>query len=470
MTPPAATADCSDSLPPVRAGMTTASWYGQDGAAGDANDANAANGIAEHAHADTHADTHANQSDQPNVALPLDARWLAVMQAAACGNDDENHLRHALALASLGAFTTQPNPAVGCIIVQGGERVGEGWHAQAGQPHAEILALRQAGSRARRACMYVTLEPCCHEGRTAPCCDAIVRAGITRCVVATEDPNPQVCGGGLAALQRGGVEVVVLHQSRVADAARWLNRGFFTRMATGKPWVTVKIAASLDGKTAMASGESQWLTAPPARHDVHCMRATASAILTGIGSVLHDDPALTARLNGVTRQPMRVIIDTHLRTPPQAKILQATSRVLIFTAPTPTNPAEQPSHIECIAHPNDSPSSTNASTNAAAPSINLPAVLQELGARQVNHVVVEAGPTLNSSFLAQQLADELILYIAPHILGGQAQPMFHLDTITTLADKIRFVHTDTIRVGRDLKLTLSQATHAPTCSRVSSNT
>ncbi|MGR3913707.1 MAG: bifunctional diaminohydroxyphosphoribosylaminopyrimidine deaminase/5-amino-6-(5-phosphoribosylamino)uracil reductase RibD, partial [Gammaproteobacteria bacterium] len=263
---------------------------------------------------------------------------------------DENFMARAHRLAIGGIDTTHPNPRVGCVLVQGGEVVGEGGHRRAGGDHAEIIALRRAGKRAAGATMYVTLEPCNHHGRTPPCARELIKAGIARAVVAMEDPNPRIKRGGIAELQRAGIALSI----GIGGAqARQLNRGFCKRMLLRRPWVTLKMAASMDGKTAMASGESRWITCEAARRDAHRMRAACSAILTGVGTVLRDDPAMTARRDGAERerQPLRVILDSHLSTPPQAKILRPPGRALLITTAGNDREAEplRADNVEVIA-------------------------------------------------------------------------------------------------------------------------
>ena len=354
---------------------------------------------------------------------------------------DHHHMARALQLARRGLCTTHPNPRVGCVIARGGEVVGEGWHRWTGGPHAEIHALREAGELARGATLYLTLEPCCHQGRTPPCTRAIIGAGIARAVVAMRDPNPLVAGGGIEALRKAGIEVTTGVGERPARA---LNRGFVRRMETGRPWITLKVAASLDGRTAMASGESRWITSEPARMDVHRMRARSSAILTGSGTVLADDPALTARMEGVERQPLRVILDSHLSVPREARVFSPPGETLVLTV---VAAGEEKARLE--------------KENVAVVTlpgkegmVDLEAALDELGAREVNELMVEAGAVLSGGLLRRNLVDEIVLYQAPDLMGSAARSMFDLPGLERMADRLRFEYVDVRRVGRDLRLTL----------------
>ncbi len=362
---------------------------------------------------------------------------------------DEAFMARALALAVKGINTTHPNPRVGCVVVNGGAVAGEGWHRFAGGEHAEIIALEQAGKRAKGATVYLTLEPCTHHGKTPPCVPALIKAGIRRAVIAMQDPNPLVNHAGIAALQQAGIAVTV----GVGEApARRLNRGFCQRMVHGRPWVTLKMAVSLDGKTAMASGESQWITCEAARRDAHKLRAASSAILTGVGTVLRDDPRMTARLEGVERQPLRVILDSNLSTPPRAKILQPPGSALIITAAGNDQDAElmggadSVEVIPCREH---------------AGQIDLRRVMAELAAREINEVLLEAGPRLGGGMLKQHLVDRLIIYMAPDLLGNDARGMFAIPGLETMAQRHRLAFRDARRVGRDLRLSLDIAAPEP---------
>ncbi len=356
--------------------------------------------------------------------------------------DDFAYMARALRLAERGLYTTDPNPRVGCVIVRDGRVVGEGWHARAGEPHAEIHALRQAGDQARGATVYVTLEPCSHHGRTPPCADALVEAGVARVVAAMEDPNPQVSGQGLARLAAAGIEV---EHGVLAVEAEALNPGFVSRMRRGRPWVRVKLAMSLDGRTAMASGESRWITDEPARADVHRLRARSSAMVTGIGTVLADDPRLTARLpEGVeVLQPLRVVLDPDLRMPPTARMLEAPGGVLVMTL-------------------EDAPDRAQALRDAGAEVVVLPGrrgaldleeVLRELARREINEAMVEAGAILAGNFVTDGLVDELILYVAPHLMGDRARGLVHLPGVERMAERIELEIADIRAVGRDWRIT-----------------
>jgi diaminohydroxyphosphoribosylaminopyrimidine deaminase/5-amino-6-(5-phosphoribosylamino)uracil reductase len=355
--------------------------------------------------------------------------------------DDEKFMARAIKLAQKGLFTCHPNPAVGCVIVNDNVIVGEGWHDFAGQPHAEINAIKAAGKRSAGATMYVTLEPCCHHGKTPPCTRAIIKSGIQRVVVAIEDPNPMVNRGGISELQRAGIDVLC---GMCKSDARKLNRGFFKRISTGVPWVTLKTAISLDGKTAMQSGESQWITSEAARRDAHKLRAGSSAVLTGVGTVLRDDPSMTVRLDGVQRQPARIILDTNLSTPMDARIFDGKGTVYILTTDPEKDamesyPAKGVEIINCI---------------SSAGRIDLHQVMKELGSREMNSVLLEAGPRLNGSMLECGLVDELVVYMSPDMLGSDARGMFSIPGIENLSDRVGMEFQGAVMVGRDLKLTL----------------
>lgn len=366
--------------------------------------------------------------------------------------DDESYMARALQLARKGIYTSHPNPVVGCVIVHNGEIIGQGWHAFAGQAHAEINALKQAGKSAAGATLYVTLEPCSHHGKTPPCVKSIINAKISRVVIATEDPNRLdnhlVNRSGISALQHAGIAVTV----GVGQAqAKTINRGFLKRITTGRPWVTLKLATSMDGKTAMASGQSQWITSQAARKDAHKLRAAASGILTGIGTVLRDDPSMNVRLDGVQRQPLRIILDTHLSTPGDAKILTGhdgvSGNVLIVTANYKDNVAKifKGGAVEIV------------TCRRSGGKIDLHEAMLELGRREMNTILLEAGARLSGSMLAQGLVDEIVVYMAPDLLGSDAIDMFALPGLERLADKLQLEYKDIIRVGRDLRLTLAVA-------------
>lgn len=354
---------------------------------------------------------------------------------------DCRYMARALHLAVRGLYSTDPNPRVGCVLVRDGEIVGEGWHERAGASHAEIHALMQAGDRARGATAYVTLEPCCHHGRTPPCTDALIKAGVARVVVAMIDPNPKVAGAGLAQLVAAGIHTA----SGVLQAqAETLNPGFMMRMRHRRPWLRCKLAMSLDGRTAMASGESKWITADAARHDVQHLRARSSAILTGIGTVLADDPALTVRLSDtVLRQPLRVVVDSQLRIPPQARLLRAPGHTWIVT--TVQDGARHDALVS------DTVTVVAQSTQQRV--VDLPALMRMLAEHQINEVLLEAGPTLSGAMLQAGLIDEVIIYMAPHLMGDAARGLFHLPGLQQMDQRIGLDIQDIRAVGQDWRIT-----------------
>ena len=365
---------------------------------------------------------------------------------------DHQFMARALRLAERGACTTRPNPMVGCVIVRDGEVLGEGWHLRAGGPHAEVHALQAAGHAVRGATAYVSLEPCAHHGRTPPCTDALIAAGIGRVVIATGDPFVQVDGAGIAALRAAGIRV----DSGLMDTeARALNRGFFSRVGRGRPWLRVKLAMSLDGRTALADGRSQWITSEAARRDVARFRARAGALLTGIETVLADDPRLTVRLDpaapagGRERSatdlflpPLRVVLDSAARLPPFCELLgDRSAPVLWLTRADASAPASLPAHVEHATVP-----------ASGERGVDLPAVLHLLAARGINEVQVEAGATLSGRLLREGLVDELLVYMAPLLLGAGARPLFDGLDIASMAQRIGLTLLDTRRVGDDLRL------------------
>jgi diaminohydroxyphosphoribosylaminopyrimidine deaminase/5-amino-6-(5-phosphoribosylamino)uracil reductase len=361
-----------------------------------------------------------------------------MMTAASFSDTDERHMRRALALAGRGLFTTQPNPRVGCVIAHGDTIVGEGWHVRAGEPHAEPIALRAAGGRARGTTAYVTLEPCAHHGRTPPCADALIEAGVARVVAATLDPNPKAVGG-FARLRAAGIEV---SSGLFENEARALNVGFFSRIERGRPWVRIKIAASLDGRTALANGESKWITSEAARDDVQRWRARSSAILTGIGTALADDPRLTVRIAADHVAPLRVVLDSGLRTPAGAHVLDGDAPTLIIHARDAKPPDGRFADVECVG------------VDGENGRLDLAAVLTELARREVNELQVEAGPILSGAFLAAGLADELLLYLAPKLLGDAAQPMARLPALSALDEAATMTLVEQSACGPDLRLRL----------------
>lgn len=353
---------------------------------------------------------------------------------------DSQWMAHALQLAERGLYTTSPNPRVGCLLVKDGQVIGEGWHERAGEPHAEVHALRTAGKSAHGATAYVTLEPCSHHGRTPPCTDALIAAGVSRVVTAVQDPNPKVAGQGIAQLRAAGIQVEC---GLMETAARELNIGFFSRMTRGLPWVRSKIAASIDGRTALANGTSQWITGEAARRDVQHWRARSCAVLTGIGTVLADDPQLNVRGEDATvvRQPLRVVLDGELRMAPAAKMMQGAGG-LIYTVSTDTNKqsALQARGAEVVVLP------------GSGARVDLSAVLCDLAQRGINEVLVEAGCTLNGALLKAGLVDELVLYLAPQLLGDMARGIANLGELTQLDQRVELAWQDVRNVGNDLRI------------------
>ena len=351
---------------------------------------------------------------------------------------DHEFMARALRLAESGLYSATPNPRVGCVLVRDGAVVGEGWHEKAGGPHAEVHALQSAGDLARGATAYVTLEPCSHHGRTPPCCEALLAAGIGRVVAAMQDPNPLVAGQGLAWLRDAGLAV---ESGLLANEARELNIGFVSRMERGRPWVRLKAAASLDGRTALENGSSQWITGPDARRDGHRWRARACAILTGIGTVRDDDPQLTVRDVDTARQPLRVVVDSRLEIDPSARVLQG-ERVLVVAAVENHLLASiiEARGAEVIFLPND------------AGKVDLQALMRELAKRGINELHVEAGFKLNGSLLREGLVDEFVLYLAPSLLGDASRGLFHLPALEDLAEKRTLQWRDVRQVGGDLRV------------------
>ncbi|MBR9827207.1 MAG: bifunctional diaminohydroxyphosphoribosylaminopyrimidine deaminase/5-amino-6-(5-phosphoribosylamino)uracil reductase RibD [Oceanospirillales bacterium] len=379
---------------------------------------------------------------------------MTAVSAVSFSADDHRWMAQALRLARQGLYTTDPNPRVGCVIVRDGEQVGAGAHLRAGEPHAEVHALRAAGELARGATAYVTLEPCSHHGRTPPCAEALVNAGVARVVCAMQDPNPLVAGRGLARLREAGIEAV---SGLLETTARALNPGFISRMERGRPYVRLKLASSLDGRTAMQSGESQWITGPAARADVQRLRARSSAVLTGVETVLIDKASLTVRAaelglpaeqaeQAALRQPLRVVLDSQLRLPTTAPMLSLPGRTLVVTAQA------------------ESTSAAVALTAAGAQVLALPgtdgrvdltALLSWLAEHEhCNEVLIECGATLAGTALRAGWVDELVLYMAPTLLGSAARPLFDLP-LEQMAQQHRLQLIDTRQLGDDLRLTLS---------------
>lgn len=356
---------------------------------------------------------------------------------------DHGFMARALRLAEQGLNTATPNPRVGCVLVKEGEVVGEGWHVRAGEPHAEVHALRAAGERARGATAYVTLEPCSHHGRTPPCANALVDAGVSRVVAAMTDPNPQVSGRGIQLLTLAGIRAEV---GLLEAEARELNIGFVARMTRGRPWVRLKTASSLDGKTALENGESKWITGPAARQDVQHWRARACAILTGAGTVLADDPQMNVRLADAVRQPLRVIVDSSLRTRREARILAGDRTLVACAEADPDRRAALEAagaEVVCLPGPGGR--------------VGLTMLLLELGRRGINEVHVEAGATLNGALLAAGLVDEWVAYQAPLVIGHHARGLFDLPALTDMSGRHGFVLRDARLVGGDLRLVLRPA-------------
>ena len=393
------------------------------------------------------------------------------MSAGRFSDFDHECMARALELARRALYTTDPNPRVGCVLAHDGLIIAEGFHARAGDPHAERNALATAGEHARGATAYVTLEPCSHTGRTGPCADALIEAGVARVVAAMEDPNPQVAGTGLQRLRDAGIQVDTGLQE--ADA-RALNPGFVLRMSQGRPLIRIKAAASLDGRTAMASGESQWITGPEAREDVQRLRARSSAIVTGIGTVLADRPSYTVRpeqwrhgeyADGPVRAPLRVILDPALRTPVDSPVVTADGPCLIAhaddpgAAPEERRRALEHAGAELLALPRaraaSDPAEPGAATRAERRGLDLHALIAELTRRECNEVLVECGATLAGAFVREALFDELIVYLAPTLLGADARGLLDLP-FDRMDQQIRLQWSDLRRVGDDLRLTLTR--------------
>jgi len=352
--------------------------------------------------------------------------------------DDHAYMARALHLAERGLYSTSPNPRVGCVIVKNGKIIGEGWHQKAGEPHAEINALMQAGPASLGSTVYVTLEPCSHHGRTPPCADALIGAGVAKVIAAMQDPNPNVSGQGLARLNAAGIAV---EHGLLDTQAHELNIGFVKRMVYGHPFVRIKTASSLDGKTALSSGESKWITGEAARADVHRLRARSCAILTGINTVLADNPQLNVRGIDTSRQPVKVIVDSTLRTLPNAKILQGAKTLIACTEPdTKKATALEAAGAEIICLP------------GADGRVNLHALLSRLAQKGVNEVMTEAGPILNGALLATGLVDEWVQYVAPCLLGSNARPLFDLPEPATMQSRLNWNLADQRMLGTDLRL------------------
>lgn len=355
------------------------------------------------------------------------------------------HMQQAIRLAYKGLYTADPNPSVGCVIVKDDEVVGEGWHRRAGEAHAEVNALMQAGRRAEGATVYVTLEPCSHTGKTPPCADALIDAGVKKVIAAMKDPNPLVAGSGLKKLQDAGIET---ESGLLEVQARELNPGFIKRMETGRPFVRVKLAMSLDGRTAMASGESQWISGEASRVDVQRLRAESSAILTGIDTVLADDPSMNLRLTAdqlfgdadeEVRQPKRIVLDTHFRMPADANIGSVAGECVVYTTVNVDNKSSYPFIIETC--------------DTQDGKIDLQFLMEDLAKKEINLLHVEAGSVLCGALLKNDLVDEIIIYMAPHIMGDGARGLFHLPGLEKMKDRISLNIKDVRSIGNDIRIT-----------------
>ncbi|MDR5904347.1 bifunctional diaminohydroxyphosphoribosylaminopyrimidine deaminase/5-amino-6-(5-phosphoribosylamino)uracil reductase RibD [Franzmannia qiaohouensis] len=362
----------------------------------------------------------------------------------------ETWMARALTLARRGLYTTDPNPRVGCVLVKQRRIVGEGFHARAGEPHAEVHALRAAGDAARGATAYVTLEPCSHHGRTGPCAEALVEAGVKRVVVAMQDPNPQVAGRGLAIMREAGIEVAC---GLMEEQAQALNPGFILRMTRQRPFVRLKMATSLDGRTAMRSGESQWITGPRARTEVQRLRARSSAVISGVESIIFDNSRLTVRASQLdlddaeaiaSRQPLRVIVDSRLRLPQAAACLREPGRTLVATC---SHDAERRARLEAAG------AEVRVLASDIHGRVDLEALLRHLASEeQANEVLVETGATLAGAMLDAELVDEIQLFMAPTLLGGEARPLFSLPGLETMAQQRALDILDIRAVGRDWRI------------------
>jgi len=358
---------------------------------------------------------------------------------AGFSREDYEFMARALRLARQGVYTAHPNPRVGCVLVADGVVVGEGWHRKTGEAHAEINALAQAGERARGSTAYVTLEPCSHHGRTPPCTDALQAAGVSKVVWAMPDPNPRV--DGRHPLEAAGVATAV---GLLQAEAHELNRGFVARVSRGRPFVTLKLASSLDGATAMASGESQWITGRAARRDVQALRARSGAILTGVGTVLDDDPSLTVREPTIDTgglQPLRVVLDSRLRTPAESRMFREPGNTLLVCSDDENRHLLETASVEVVR------------LTGSDAGVDLGAVLDLLGEREINDLLVECGPGLAGSLLASGLVDELVIYQAPHIMGSETRGLAATPGWQTLDQRLHLSITDVRAVGRDMRIT-----------------
>ncbi len=351
---------------------------------------------------------------------------------------DATFMSRALKLAEKGLYTTDPNPRVGCVLVKKGKVISEGWHIKAGEAHAEIVALSKLDN-AQGVTAFVTLEPCSHVGKTEPCADALIAAGVERVVIAMQDPNPLVAGRGIKAMQDAGI---IVDRGVLQADAEALNKGFIKRMTTGLPYVRSKLAMSLDGRTAMASGESQWITSPDSRADVQYLRAESSAIMTGINTVLADDPSLNVRDVKNVNQPIRVVLDSQLQIPFTAKILALTGITWILTG------SQNEQKINQLTSDQVSVFNIKCKDNK----LDLDAVMIFLGQQQINTVLIEAGAILNGALIAENLVDEWLIYMAPCILGDQGRGLFHLPALEKMKDRKKLTRVSVRPVGSDLKM------------------
>lgn len=369
----------------------------------------------------------------------------------AFGPDDHRHMARALQLARLGRYTTDPNPRVGCVLVREGQVVGEGFHRRAGEPHAERVAIADAGGKAAGATAYVTLEPCCHQGKTPPCTEGLLEAGVARVIAAMRDPNPLVAGKGLQQLADAGLEVAC---GLLEADARALNPGFIKRMSEQRPFVRLKLAMSLDGRTAMASGESQWITGEAARADVQKLRAGSSAIVTGIGTLLADDPSMNVRLSAAelpgvqgeefVLQPLRVVLDSRVRTPVTARMLKLPGQTLVCV-----DESARQGQLDALL----AVGAEVLRLPRGGGGLDLQALLAALAGRQVNEVLFECGAALAGAAMQAGIVDEMLVYLAPHLMGDKALGLVQLPGAERMADRIDLRLTDVRRIGEDLRLT-----------------
>ncbi len=370
-------------------------------------------------------------------------------------SSDVEYMQYAIRLAKKGLYTTDPNPCVGSVIVKDGSVVGEGWHQRAGDAHAEINALKQAAGKARDATVFVTLEPCSHTGKTPPCADALIYAGVKKVIVAMKDPNPLVAGSGLKKLQHAGIET---EHGLLESQARELNPGFIKRMECGRPFVRVKLAMSLDGRTAMASGESQWISSEASRNDVQRLRAQSSAILTGIETVLADDPSMNVRLTAqqlnidpaleAVVQPKRIVLDGRFRMPADAKIAAREGECTIYTT---ANNNKDWVDKDCADKDGQHPF-TIETIETKDGQVDLHALMKDLAKKEINLLHVEAGSVLCGALLKNELVDEIIIYMAPHIMGDNAKGLFHLPELEKMKDRISLKIKDVRSIGSDIRI------------------